>query len=872
MMTDGQRWGLAVFALACVILTSVSSLVGAAETLDLAGAWRFRIDRDDRGLADHWQEAALAGQDAVTLPGAMQSQGYGDPVTVKTPWTGEIVDRSWFTGPEYEAYRRPGNVKVPFWLQPDRYYVGAAWYQREVEIPAAWQGRRVMLSLERPHIETRAWLDDRELGTSNSLSTPHEYDLGTAVAPGRHRLTIRVDNRLNVDVGINSHSVTDHTQGNWNGIVGRIALAAGPPVWVADLQVFPHYARRSATVRGRIGNATGRAGRGVLELSVAYPEKVAVLVPQLSEVSWSERGGTFTEQIQLDAAAPLWDEFHPALYRVTVTLGGDAAGSRSMSFGLREIRTEGTQFFINGRKRFIRGTLECAIFPLTGFPPTDVPSWKRIIGIAKDHGLNLFRFHSWCPPEAAFQAADELGFYFHVECASWANTSTSLGEGKPIDAWLYQEADRIIAAYGNHPSFLLMAYGNEPAGKDKEYLTAWVSHYKAADARRLYTSAAGWPQIPANQFHVTPDPRIQAWGQGLGSRINAKPPETVTDYHEYISARAVPVVSHEIGEWCAYPNFAEVPGYTGPLRPRNFEIFRASLEAHGMGALAHDFLIASGKLQALCYKEEVESALRTKGMGGFELLALYDFPGQGTALVGVLDALWNPKGYITAAEFRRFCNSTVPLARLSRRVFTTDLALEAALEVAHFGPKPLTDASLAWKLVDEEGKSMASGRKFASRIPVDNGVSLGAVTIPLRDLKAPARYRLVATLEGTPFENDWDVWVYPPKVDTQPPARVTIASRLDARALSILDGGGRVLLLIPPGKAREDRWGKVALGFSSIFWNTAWTRRQPPHTLGILCDPAHPALSGLPDRVSHELAVVVPDQPGRSDHSRRSSP
>ena len=232
-----------------------------------------------------------------------------------------------------------------------------------------------------------------------------------------------------------------------------------------------------------------------------------------------------------------------------------------------------------------------------------------------------------------------------------------------------------------------MAYGNEPGGKDREFLTAWVEHYRKRDARRLYTSASGWPQIAANQFHVTPDPRIQGWGQGLASRINARPPETMTDYRDYIRARSVPVISHEIGEWCVYPNFAEMPSYTGPLKPRNFEIFRESLEAHGMLDQARDFLIASGKLQALCYKEEIESALRTPGMGGFELLALYDFPGQGTALVGVLDALWNPKGYITAGEFRRFCGSTVPLARLPRRVFTTDETLDAALEVGPLRPR-----------------------------------------------------------------------------------------------------------------------------------------------------------------------------------------
>ena len=775
----------------------------------------------------------------------MQAQGYGEPITVKTPWTGAIVDRSWFTAPEYEKYRRPGQVKVPFWLQPERYYKGAAWYQREIEVPADWQGRRIVLTLERPHIETRAWLDDRALGVNNSLSTPHAYDLGTAVAPGKHRLTIRVDNRLVVDVGINSHSVTDHTQGNWNGIVGRIELSATPPVWVEDVQVIPHDGR-SIAVRNTIGNATGRDQQVFARLEFAMPENVLGPPPGGPLASLQGPRTTFTAEYHLGPEAPLWDEFHPVLYRVTASIDGDPAGSRTVSFGLREIGTSGTQFVINGRKVFFRGTLECAIFPRTGHPPTDVDSWKRIIGIAKEHGLNLFRFHSWCPPEAAFQAADELGFYFQVECGSWANTSTSLGEGKPIDAWLYEEAERILATYGNHPSFVLLAYGNEPAGKHEAYLTKWVEHFKGRDPRRLYAGGAGWPQLAADQYHIAYGPRIQAWGDGLKSRINARPPETTIDYRDYVRARKVPVLSHEVGQWCAYPNFAEIASYTGPLKPRNFEIFRDSLEAHGMLGQAHDFLIASGKLQVLCYKEDIEALLRTPGLGGFELLALYDFPGQGTALVGVLDALWNAKGYVTPAQFRRFCNSTVPLARLSRRVFTADQPFEAALEVAHFGPRPLKDAVLAWAIVGADGKAFASGRKVGT-IPVDNGVALGSISASLRELPAPAKYRLVLAIEGTPLENDWDFWVYPAEPQAAPvPPVVTVVNRLDERATAALEAGGRVLLLVPPGQAREDRLGKVALGFSSIFWNTAWTRRQPPHTLGVLCQSTHPALAGFP--------------------------
>jgi hypothetical protein len=547
------------------------------------------------------------------------------------------------------------------------------------------------------------------------------------------------------------------------------------------------------------------------------------------------------------ASAALWDEFSPVVQILRADLltphGRD---KRTVRFGLREIGTQGTQFVLNGRKTFFRGTLECAIFPKTGHPPTDVASWRRVVRTAKAHGLNMIRFHSWCPPEAAFTAADEEGFYYQVEVASWANSSTRLGAGLPIDEWLYRETGRILKAYGNHPSFVLLPYGNEPAGRDTEFLGRWVDHWKAKDRRRLYTSASGWPQIPENQFHVTADPRVQAWGGGLTSRVNAKPPETRTDYRDYVRARAVPVISHEIGQWCVYPNLAERAKYTGYLKAKNFDIFAETLAAGGMADQAGAFVHASGRLQTLLYKEDIESALRTPGMGGFQLLDLHDFPGQGTALVGVLDPFWDAKGYVTADEFRRFSGETVPLARLERRVFTTAETLEAEVEVAHFGKAPLVAAKAAWRLVRDDGRTVARGALPARDVPVDNGVALGRVSVKLSRLAAPRRYRLVVRIEGTRFENDWDVWVYPPRVDVGVPAGVTLATALDETTETKLRDGGRVVLLVPPDRVRGDALGKVELGFSSIFWNTAWTSRQAPHTLGVLVDPAHPAFAAFP--------------------------
>ena len=860
----GPRFLAATAIIAC--FTASTTALGGP-TLDLAGTWRFQLDRKNSGEGENWFARPLTA--SVVLPGTLPGQGIGDPVTVNTKWTGGIIDKSWFTAPEYAPYRQPGSIKVPFWLQPDTHYVGVAWFQRDFELPNGWAGRRVVLSLERPHWKTAVWLDGRKIGSNDALSVAHDYDLGATLAPGRHALTIRVDNTLVPDIGENSHSVTDHTQGNWNGIAGRIELLATAPVWVDDLEVYPRVRDRVAVVRGRIGAFSGNALLPTVRVAggvVGAPDGHAIDVPVAPD-------GSFTAEYPLGADAPLWDEFTPTLHRIVATLGNGER--REVTFGLREISATGRQLTVNGRKTFLRGTLQCAAFPRTGHPPTDVATWRRVMGVAQAHGLNHVRFHSWCPPEAAFAAADELGVYLQIEVDSWPNWSTTLGDGKPVDAWLETETDRILRAYGNHPSFVMLCSSNEPGGDAvAPWLASWVARHKARDPRRLYTSAAGWPQLPENDYEVRFEPRIQKWGEGLKSRINALPPETRSDYREFIQRRSVPVVSHEIGQWCAYPNFAEMPKYTGYLKPRNFEIFQASLDAHHMLGQAHDFLIASGNLQALCYKEEIESALRTPDMGGFQLLGLSDFPGQGTALVGVVDAFWEEKGYISAGEFRRFCCATVPLARLEKRVFTTDEHLVADVEVAHFGPAPLARAAAAWKLVGDDGRIAASGKFEPRDIPVGTGNALGRVDLALGAVLAPARYKLVVSIEGTAFENDWDVWVYPPAAQVAPPVRagVMLARDLDAAARATLEAGGTVMLMIDPQRVRPDpRKGKIALGFSSIFWNTAWTHGQAPHTLGVLCDPRNPAFDAFPTDahsnwqwwfvVTHAAAMILDDMP-----------
>ncbi len=856
------------FPLAAGVFAAESPGGTAAPTVSLAGPWRFQLDRADAGIQERWSERWL--EQHVELPGALQNQGFGDDITVDTPWTGAVgVDR-WKQQPQYAKYRQPGNIKVPFFLQPQKHYVGAAWYQRDIEIPPDWGDKRVVLTLERPHWETRVWLDGRLLGANDSLATPHVYELGVGIVPGKHMLTIRVDNRIIVNVGDWSHSVSDHTQGNWNGVVGRIELSATEPVWIEDLQVYPHVATKSVMVKGRVGQVAGQRPTDTVALSLRYRSdggprlpitNVAVhprerqspdrLSPEGQSGDWrSQEGGTFEAELPLPSDAVAWDEFHPRLYEITAWAGSrpERSSSRQVVFGLREITTRGREFLLNGHPVFFRGTLECCIFPKTGYPPTDVESWRRIIRICKEHGLNHIRFHSWCPPEAAFLAADELGFYYQVECGVW----TQPGNGRPIDEWIYRESERIVRAYANHPSFLLLAHGNEPHGsKRDEYLAKWVSFWKS-DGRFLVTSASAYPQLPENQYHVYYPCRGPHGWLGL-------------DYRKDVAKLDVPVIVHEMGQWCVYPNFDEVKKYTGPLQPKNFDIFRDSLAEHGMLDQDRDFVHASGKLQVLCYKEEVEAALRTPGIGGVQLLDLHDFPGQGTALVGVLDPFWDAKDYVTAQEFRRFYGPTVPLTRLLKRTWTTDEVLTCDVEVAHFGVAPLGNAVAVWRLLADNGQVVAGGDFAPKMLPLGR-TALGTIRADLNTLAAPKAYRLVVGLKNTTVENDWNVWVYPAKSEADVPDNVLVTATLDEKALGCLDAGGKVLLLANRLSSEHPR-----LYFQPIYWNRYMFNTRGQQTLGLLCDPKHPALALFPteswqdwqwnDIVTAARAMVLDDLP-----------
>ncbi len=783
--------------------------------MPLGGGWRFAMDREDTGVSQQWFARDLSGR--IRLPGILQSQGYGDEISVDTPWVAALPrDMRWYLLPQYQAYTKPGNVKVPYLSQPPRHYLGLAWYQRDLDIPPGWKGKRAHLVLERPRWETTIWVDDSRVGSNNSLCAPHEYDLGV-LTPGRHRLTVRADNRMSVVPGYrpDGHSVSDALGSSWNGIAGRIELRATSPVWIEDAQVFPNVAKKSVLIKAQIGNRTGQAGSGTLTAGRAR-----------TAVQWDAGGGHAELEVTLGAHAQLWDEFHPVLHTLVIRLnGGQADDQRDVVFGLREIKAEGRKFLLNGREINLRGTHNGGDFPLTGYPATDVDSWKNLIRTCKDFGLNHIRFHSWCPPEAAFTAADELGFYLQPECGMW----NAFNPGTPMVKMLEDETARIVKAYGNHPSFLLLAASNETSGNWVPVLTPWTANWYKTDPRRLYCTNTGRsnPAAEGAQYANVPYRSTSGW---FGR-----------DYANSLKNAIMPVLAHEVGQWCAYPDFGVIEKFTGYLRPGNYEIFRDSARAHGVLGKNKEFAWASGKFQLECYKQEIEANLRTPDAAGFQLLDLHDYLGQGGALVGLLDAFWEPKSYVTAGLFRRFCNETVPLARMRKNIFKTSDAFEVEVEIAHYGSESIVNARPVWKIVNPAGKAVVQGEWPAKDIPIGKNTALGKVTADLANLPAPLQYRLVVGLRGTPFENDWNFWLYPAQIDAGAPADVLVTADWNAASARLAEGGK--VLFTPPVSTLDDT--SPPLNEVPVFWNRLMNPKLEA-MLGLRIDAPHPALARFP--------------------------
>lgn len=795
------------------------------QTIDLSGVWRYETDPENAGYSQKFFIRRLKNA-GFTLPGSACENKIGKKQESFTELSSETVRC----------------------LRQKYSYTGALWLQHEFELPKSLEDKCLTLFFERVGIASELWLDGVKIGRQIvELSTPHTYDLTRLVSAGTHTLTVRLDNSdlLNIDGMASGYS--DDTQSIWLGIIGKIELRAEDIFHISNLQVFPE--KNSVTVRVTACSdcASPHERRIVtVSLTVTAPDGKRLKTVEYKETLYNKKQ-VLHLNYPMEDEIEYWDEFNPALYTMTATLtysGGDISeemenvtvsesekprvtsgyDEKTVVFGMRTIEVKDKEFILNGRPIALRGTLDCAIYPKTGYPPTDLETWLHTMRTVKEYGLNHIRFHAWCPPEAAFEAADITGVYVLAEMPFWLNTDVcTLAAGDDtIHRYYYtQEAINISEAFGNHPSFIMFSNGNELMG-DFEMLERITTQIKALDNRRLYTMTSNFdhPVSPCEDYLCA----FEAKGHRVRIQVfhDVVSEHTRLSYDDSISASDVPVVSFEVGQYCVYPDVDSVKDYNGNMTPVNFEIIGKEMKRHEIYHKLRDYINASGRFSALLYKEDIEASLRTHKMGGFQLLGLCDYTGQGTATVGLLDVFWQSKGLITPERFREFCSPVVPLMKAGR-IFNRSEIFEADFDLYDYGKEKIRDIVYNFALYRGDEKVYETSTNKPS------------VSFPLDFIKTPSE--LTAELSVGEYKNRWNVFVYPNEnVNPEIPVINGYTDELE----KIIKNGGKALVRADANKLARPIEGL----FKPVFWSPAWFKSQ--RACGLIADSAHPVFSGFP--------------------------
>lgn len=525
---------------------------------------------------------------------------------------------------------------------------------------------------------------------------------------------------------------------------------------------------------------------------------------------------------------------------------------------LQDFHADGRHFYANGKRVFLRGRHDACVWPLTGHVAMDIESWRKYMKVCQDYGLNHVRFHSWCPPEAAFQAADEAGIVLQPELPFWGSFDKN---DTTLMSFLHKEGENILRCYGHHPSFRLFALGNELWG-DIDAMKKFTDDFRQIAPDKLYTFGSnyylGYQGVkPGMDFFVTCRVGGEGWGnyntptRGSfsfadafdGGMINHFRPNSSMSFEEGCLASPVPVISHETAQFQTYPDFNEIGKYTGVLAPHNLEVFRSRLERMGMADQAADFHRASGQWSLRLFKQDIEMDLRTPDMAGFQLLDLQDYPGQGSAYVGILDAFLDSKGMCTPEEWRQWCSPVVPLLVADSYCYTTADTLSATLQIADYGAESLAGKTLRWQLQNADSGKMS--------IPQGEGlIDVGNIQIPLDKVNAPQKLRFELSIDSTQWHNGYDIWVYPENIDlAHRRGSVIVTHDLTSEIGDQLEKGADVLWM-PDSTS-------LSIGplFQTDYWNYRMfkticgknNREVSPGTLGILADPAHPLLRDFPN-------------------------
>lgn len=782
--------------------------------LDLHGKWNYELEDQGRE-AGEWVPHEFKNQ-GFLIPGTTASNRVGDPVVIEREMSKEAVKR----------------------LREEYKFLGVVYYQTDFALGDEFKQKEIELYIERVLFESVVYVDGKMVSMRNSLSVPHTYNLTEYVEIGRkHTLTVRVDNRDVQKIGPYPSAYTDETQTIWNGMVGRVEIIGRDEIAVKNVVIGLKAGER----RLLLSFETEGIPHGtsvIIDASLADGETIEACWCISGEVLFQKR---FEFDLYLDESIEYWDEFSPKLYELKIKVSysnkdSSPRGSWCGKIGLREISTKEGLLYINGIRRFLRGNIDCCVYPLTAHPPMDHAAWLDICRTTKEYGLNHIRFHSWCPPEAAFQAADETGLYLQVEGPVWMDnwTGYTVGCYEEHHVYLPDEASRIVFEYSHHPSFCFFSNGNELNG-DFSLLERIIDELKKKNPYLLYTLSTNWDRA----LNPQDDLYIAQSVDGIGLRgqyfLDQLVEGTELNYNDGASGRSVPILSHEVGQYVVYPDINEIPQYTGVLKPVNLESIQRDLCEKSLDSYVPDFVFASGKLSALLYKAELEAALRTEHFSGIQLLGLHDFPGQSTATVGLLNCFYDNKKIISSEEYRSFCNDTVLLINMPKYRYLTTDEFRFELQIAHYGNEDLVDLE-----VDILLEENISGHKeiFWSTSVKVNRLMIGLNKNLLffknslfNHLKGRKTFTLTALIRSMNIRNSWDIWVYEAVEDTIFPNSFT---SLDQYAIGKLKAGENVILFAKPDSICASGPGK----FFPVFWSPVHFTSQDP--CGMIIDSDHP--------------------------------
>ena len=779
------------------------------KVIDLSGRWRYETDENDVGISQKFYSRPLK-NDGFALPGSTCDNKIGKPCEEFTELTMETA-RS---------------------LVPRYNYIGAIWLQRDF-VTEELTDKEVTFFMERVNIASDVWIDGEKIDRRIvGLSTPHTYDLSKRLIAGEHTITMRLDNRNLINMDIMASGYSPDTQSIWLGAVGRIELQIEETCHIAAIRVYPQ--EKSARVECVIDSDCvyphdKDRREGVLRLTATAPDG-----KELKKVKQKIKLYSSRQVIRVDypmgRGIEYWDEFNPAIYTMNVKLDvGEYKDEKSAEFGMRSVYVKNKRFMINRRQLSLRGTTDCAINPLTGYPPTDVEYWTGVMQTIRDYGLNHVRFHAWCPPDAAFTAADRAGVYVLAEMPLWLNYDVCALEtgDDPIHREYYtQEALRISRAYGNHPSFIMFSNGNELLG-DFELLEDITTQIKAIDPRRLYTLTSNFdhPVSPCEDY-------LNAC-ECTGNRVRMQTlhdvlsEHTAITYDDAVDDTPVPVVSFEVGQFSVYPDVDRIGDYTGNLAPLNFEIIKKSMIEKGVYPKLKKYIRASGAFAAMMYKEDIEAALRTDGMGGFQLLSLMDYTGQGTATVGLLDVFRKSKGIITPEEFTEFCSPIVPLF-MAKRIYTAGEKIKAELR--------LYNASGVSMPLPEYRLRILSGDAVIHEITTRKT----RVSIDTDFVDKPEMLKVELSVEG--FTNRWTIFVYPKTARRE----ITVIRTLAEISAMAETGGAAVVEM-----TRNNLQNPIDGLFKPVFWSPAWF--PSTRATGLIIDAEHSVFERFPTRATADF-------------------